>query len=154
MHSVCCCTLPVWRRSFLKKGTRDLFLPRSAEKQQHLQGTMSTLSLPNFIKIHQAFLEKKLKMLKFTGGRRTTTTDGRSNWRTARYDNSSLEPSAQVSKKYKMDMCNTVGPGGNKVEVVWPRPPTGACDVNIAPYILTHGRTYRQTDDPITRCHR
>ena len=29
MHSVCCCSLPVWRRRFLKKGTpRDLFLPR------------------------------------------------------------------------------------------------------------------------------
>ena len=29
MHSVCCCSLPVWRRSFLKKGTPcDLFLPR------------------------------------------------------------------------------------------------------------------------------
>ena len=28
MHSVCCCSLPVWRRSFLKKGTpSDLFLP-------------------------------------------------------------------------------------------------------------------------------
>ena len=29
MHLVCCCSLPVWRRSFLKKGTpRDLFWPR------------------------------------------------------------------------------------------------------------------------------
>ena len=29
MHSVCRCSLPVWRRSFLKKGTpRDLFWPR------------------------------------------------------------------------------------------------------------------------------
>ena len=29
MHSVCRCSLLVWRRSFLKKGTpRDLFLPR------------------------------------------------------------------------------------------------------------------------------
>ena len=29
MHSVCCCSLPVWRRRFLKKGTpRDLFLSR------------------------------------------------------------------------------------------------------------------------------
>ena len=29
MHLVCRCSLPVWRRSFLKKGTpRDLFLPR------------------------------------------------------------------------------------------------------------------------------
>ena len=28
MHSVCCCSLPVWRRSSLKKGTPwDLFLP-------------------------------------------------------------------------------------------------------------------------------
>ena len=32
MHSVCCCSLPVWRRSSLKKGTpppppRDLYLP-------------------------------------------------------------------------------------------------------------------------------
>ena len=28
MHSVCCCSLLVWRKSFLKKGTpRDLFLP-------------------------------------------------------------------------------------------------------------------------------
>ena len=29
MHLVCCCSLPVWRRSSLKKGTpRDLFWPR------------------------------------------------------------------------------------------------------------------------------
>ena len=29
MHSLCCCSLPVWRRSVLKKGTPfDLFLPR------------------------------------------------------------------------------------------------------------------------------
>ena len=29
MHSVCRCSLPVWRRSLLKKGTpRDLFWPR------------------------------------------------------------------------------------------------------------------------------
>ena len=29
MHLVCRCSLPVWRRSFLKKGTpRDLFWPR------------------------------------------------------------------------------------------------------------------------------
>ena len=28
MHLVCCCSLPVWRRSLLKKGTpRDLFWP-------------------------------------------------------------------------------------------------------------------------------
>ena len=41
---------------------------------------MSTSSLPSFIKIHQAVLEKKLKMWKFTDGRRTdrrTDDDGR-----------------------------------------------------------------------------
>ena len=41
---------------------------------------MSNSSLPSFIKIHQAVLEKKLKMWKFTDGRRTTdgrTDDGR-----------------------------------------------------------------------------
>ena len=29
MHSVCFCSLPVWKRSFLKKGTPMHFLPRS-----------------------------------------------------------------------------------------------------------------------------
>ena len=41
---------------------------------------MSTSSLPSFMKIHQAVLEKKMKMWKFTDGRRTTdgrTDDGR-----------------------------------------------------------------------------
>ena len=37
---------------------------------------MSTSSLPSFIKIYQAILKKKLKMWKFTDGRRRTT-DGR-----------------------------------------------------------------------------
>ena len=47
------------------------------EKQQHLQVTMSTSSPPSFIKIHQAVLEKKLQMWKFTDvGRRRRTTDG------------------------------------------------------------------------------
>ena len=40
---------------------------------------MSTSSIPSFIKIHQVVLEKKLKMWKFTDGRRT---DGRTDRRT------------------------------------------------------------------------
>ena len=33
MHSVCCCSHPVWRRRFLKKGTlRDLFSPHPGQK--------------------------------------------------------------------------------------------------------------------------
>ena len=51
-------------------------------------------SLPSFIKIHPAVLEKKSKMWKVYGRTRDGWTDGR---RTVRYDNSSLEPSAQVS---------------------------------------------------------
>ena len=38
---------------------------------------MSTSSLPSFIKIHLAVLEKKSKMWKVYGWRKTTTTDGR-----------------------------------------------------------------------------
>ena len=38
---------------------------------------MSTSSLPSFIKIHQAVLEKKLKMLKFTDEDDERTDDGR-----------------------------------------------------------------------------
>ena len=53
---------------------------------------MSTSSLPSFIKIHQAVLEKKSKMWKVYG-RKDDDDDGR----TVRYDNSSLEPLAQVS---------------------------------------------------------
>ena len=45
------------------------------DKQQHLSGTMNTSSLPSFIKIHQAVLEKKLKMWKFTDD--DERTDGR-----------------------------------------------------------------------------
>ena len=82
MHSVCRCSLPVWRRSFLNEGTPVTYfgpaldppLGDLAEKQQHLSGTMSTSSLPSFIKIHQAVLEKKWKMWKVYGQRRT---DGR-----------------------------------------------------------------------------
>ena len=58
------------------------------KRQQHLKGTISTSSLPSFIRIHQAVLEKKLKMWK------STDDDGR--W-TVHHDNSSLQPSAQVS---------------------------------------------------------
>ena len=64
-----------WRR-----GPRDLFWPRPgsawadlAEKQQHLWWTISTSSLPSFIKIHLAVLEEKSKMWKVYG--RTTTGD-------------------------------------------------------------------------------
>ena len=59
---------------------------------------MSNSSLPSLIKIHQAVLEKKSNMWKVYA--RRTDDDGRTDGRrTVRYDNSSLEPSAQVSLK-------------------------------------------------------
>ncbi|KAK3099740.1 hypothetical protein FSP39_008868 [Pinctada imbricata] len=54
---------------------------------------MSTSYLPSFIKIPSAVLEKKFKNVKSLRRRRTTTDDGR---QTQHYDNSSLEPMAQV----------------------------------------------------------
>ena len=37
MYSVCPCSLPVWRRSFLKKGTpRDLFWPRPGSTPERI----------------------------------------------------------------------------------------------------------------------
>ena len=84
MHSVCRCSLLVWRRSFLKKGTpRDLFLPRPGcapgriwpKNNSTCKGTMTTSCILSFIKIHQAVLEKKLKMWKFRDD--DGTPDGR-----------------------------------------------------------------------------
>ena len=74
-----------------------------AEKQQHLWGTMSTSSLPSFVKINQSVLKKKSKMLKVYAGQ----TDGRTSGRpTKTYENSSLEPSADC--RMKKGKCNKV----------------------------------------------
>ena len=59
---------------FGEKPTRTTLLPTSKNpglKQQHLYGTISILSLPSFIRVHQVVLEKNLKMWKIyrrTGG--------------------------------------------------------------------------------------
>ena len=65
MHSVCCCSLLAWRRSFLKRGTLlDQFLsfPGSAPRkvwQKHVTNVWgyAFLSLLSFINIHQAVLD-------------------------------------------------------------------------------------------------
>ena len=66
MHSVCRCGPPVC--GYLKKETPVIYFSPAPDgyglKQQHLYGTISTSSLPSFIKIHQAVLEKNLKMWK------------------------------------------------------------------------------------------
>ena len=66
MNWVCCCSLPVWRRSFLKKGTP---LPvtyfsspwirpwaNMAKTSFCMCRAMNTSSLPSFVNIHSAVL--------------------------------------------------------------------------------------------------
>ena len=116
MHSVCCCSLPVWRRRFLKKGTpHDLFLPRPGSAPGRIwPKNNNTCKGPWVLHPYQVSSKSikrfwrrswKCKSLQTDAGRRTDdgrtdgrTTDGRTDGRrTVRYDNSSLEPLAQVS---------------------------------------------------------
>ena len=83
MHSVCRCSLPVWRRSFLKKGTpRDLFLPRPGYAPGRIwPKNNNTCKGPWVLHPYQVssksikrFWRRSRKCEKFTDGR---TTDGR-----------------------------------------------------------------------------
>ena len=110
MHSVCRCSLPVWKRSLLKKGTPgDLFWPCPGSAPGGSGRKTTTL-----VRDHEYFILTKfhqnpssgsgeevenVKSLRQTDGRTTTTDNGR----TARYDNSSLEPSI---KKVMMKFLN------------------------------------------------
>ena len=78
MHSVCRCSLPVWRRSFLKKGTPcDLFWPRPGS------GWKTT----TLVRDHEYFIPTKFHQNLSSGSeeevenvkvyRRTAMTDGR-----------------------------------------------------------------------------
>ena len=82
MHSVCRCTLPVWRRSFLKKGTpRDLFWPRPGsapggiwpKNNNTCKGPWVLNPYQVSSKSIQRFWRRSRKCEKFTDGR----TDGR-----------------------------------------------------------------------------
>ena len=105
MHLVCCCGHPVWGRSFWKKATlRDLCLPAMGP---HFGGSCrknnNTYTEPWALHVYQVssksikrFWSRSRKCEQFTLDDRRT--DGR---RTTRYNNSSLEPSAQVSLKHQ-----------------------------------------------------
>ena len=82
MHSVCRCSLPVWRRSFLKKGTpRDLFWPRPGsapggiwlKNNYTCKGPWVLHPYQVSSKSIQRFWRRSRKCEKFTDGR----TDGR-----------------------------------------------------------------------------
>ena len=87
MHSVCPCSLPVWRRSFLKKGTPvtyfgpalDRPLGRSGRKTATLvrdhEYFMHTIG--GFIRVQSIGSGEEVEIFKLVYGR-TTTTD----WRT------------------------------------------------------------------------
>ena len=87
MHLVCRCSLPVWRRSFLKKGTpRDLFWPHPGSAPGRIwPKNNNTCKGPWVLHPYQVssksikrFWRRSRKCEKFTDGRRTTTTtDGR-----------------------------------------------------------------------------
>ena len=93
MHLVCRCSLPVWRRSFLKKGTpRDLFWPRPGSAPGGIwPKNNNTCKGPWVLHPYQVssksikrFWRRSRKCEKFTDGRRTPdrqtdrqTDDGR-----------------------------------------------------------------------------
>ena len=83
MHSVCRCSLPVWRRSFLKRGTpRDLFWPRPGsapggiwpKNNNTCKGPWVLHPYQVSSKSIQRFWRRSRKCEKFTDGR---TDDGR-----------------------------------------------------------------------------
>ena len=87
MHSVCRCSLSVWRRSFLKKGTpRDLFLPRPGSAPGGIWPKNNNTCKGPWVLHPYQVSSKSIKRFwrrsriceKFTpDGRRRRTTDGR-----------------------------------------------------------------------------
>ena len=90
MHLVCRCSLPVWRRSFLKKGTpRDLFWPRAGSAPGGIwPKNNNTCKGPWVLHPYQVSSKsikrfwrrsRKCESLRTTDGRRTDgrTDDGR-----------------------------------------------------------------------------
>ena len=106
MHLVCCCSLPVWRRSFLKKGTpRYLFLSRPGSAPARIWPKNNNTCKGPWVLHPYQVSSKSIKTWfwrswKCESLRRRTTTDGR---RTVRYDKSSLERDTQ-----KSDNTNTL----------------------------------------------
>ena len=82
-HSVCCCSLPVWRRSFLKKGTpRDLFLPRPGSAPERIWPKHNNTGKGPWVLHPYQVSSKSIKPFwrksrKYESLRTTTTDDGR-----------------------------------------------------------------------------
>ena len=85
MHLVCCCSLPVWIRSFLKKGTTcDLFWPHPGSTPGRIWPKNNNTCKGSWL-LHPYLVSSKSitwfwrisrKCEKFTDGWMTKTTDG------------------------------------------------------------------------------
>ena len=83
MHLVCPCSLPVWRRSFLKKGTPVTYFGPTLDPPLGGSGRKTT----TLVRDHEYFIPTKFHQNPFSGFgeevenvkslRTTTTTDGR-----------------------------------------------------------------------------
>ena len=88
MHSICPCSLPVWRRSFLKKGTPVTFFCPALDLPMGGSGQKTTTLVRDYeyfmhTKFHQnpsSGSGKEVENVKVYGRRRTT--DGRTDRRT------------------------------------------------------------------------
>ena len=131
MHLVCRCSLPVWRRSFLKKGTpRDLFWPHPGSAPGRIwPKNNNTCKGPWVLHPYQVssksikrFWRRSRKYEKFTDGRRTTDDDdddGRTD------DGRCAMTIAHLSLRLrwaKNNMPPFIRSGGIKTELAWAYP--------------------------------
>ena len=140
MRSVCRCSLPVWRRSFLKKGTPlDLFLPcPGSAPEQIWPKNNNTCKGPWVLHPYQVssksikrFWRRSRKCEKFTDAGRTTTTttDGRTDdalWQKLTWAFGSGElKKTNTSSQMLLDHCYTFGlllwPSNSEEVVLWRR---------------------------------
>ena len=96
MHSVCRCSLPVWRRSFLKKGTpRDLFLPRPGSAPGRIWPKNNNTCKGPWVLHPYQVSSKSIKRFWRRSWKceslRTTTTDGWTDGRTTAFDSGELK---------------------------------------------------------------
>ena len=115
---ICRCSLPVYRNS-LKNGSPVTYFGPALDP--HLGG--SGRKTTKIVRDHEYFIPTKFHQDLSSGSgeevenvKSLQTDDGRTDGRrTVRYDNSSLEPSAQVSKKRGMDTYCSYLPVTSKI---------------------------------------
>ena len=131
MHSVCCCSLPVWRRSFLKKGTPMTYFSRPGSAPARIwPKNNNTCKGPWVLHPYQVSLKSikrfwrrswTCESLRTT----TTTTDGRAGdgrcamtiahlslrlrWAKKQSDNTKTSPKTSITKRLRTGLGRSVG---------------------------------------------